>query len=119
MYKTIIKQQKKDRRHKRIRSTLKGTGERPRLVVHKSNRHISAQLVNDDTHTTLAQVSSLGLADTKGKTMTEAGSLVGKALAEKAKAAGVTAVVFDRGGYMYTGIIRAVAEAAREGGLQF
>jgi large subunit ribosomal protein L18 len=108
------------RRHLRVRQKVAGTAERPRLVVFRSLKHIYAQLVNDDLGVTL-----LGLADTSegvetgGAGKVARGKAVGKALAEKAKAAGITRVVFDRAGYRYHGRVQAVADGAREGGLEF
>ncbi len=107
------------RRHLRIRKTLHGTAERPRLVVFRSLKHISAQLVDDDRGVTL-----LGVNDrTEGIRVEGAGKVAkgratGKLLAERAKAAGITRVVFDRAGYRYHGRVQAVADGAREGGLE-
>jgi len=108
------------RRHVRVRQKLAGTAERPRLVVFRSLKHIYAQLVNDDLGVTLLGVNdaSEGVA-TEGTGKTARGKAVGKRLAEKAKAAGVTKVVFDRAGYRYHGRVKAVADGAREGGLEF
>jgi large subunit ribosomal protein L18 len=108
------------RRHLRVRQKVAGTGERPRLVVFRSLKHIYAQLVDDDRGVTLLGVSdgSEGVA-TDGSGKTVRGKAVGKLLAEKAKAAGVTKVVFDRAGYRYHGRVKAVADGAREGGLEF
>jgi len=108
------------RRHVRVRQKLAGTAKRPRLVVFRSLKHIYAQLVNDDLGVTLLGVSdaSEGVA-TDGSGKTARGKAVGKRLAEKAKAAGVTRVVFDRAGYRYHGRVKAVADGAREGGLEF
>ena len=119
MKKTIEKQQKRDRRHGRIRSRVVGTDACPRLAVFKSNRYISAQLINDEAGATLAAATSQTLAGAKGKPMTEAATLVGKEIADKAQAANIKQVVFDRGGFIYTGVVKAVAEGAREGGLTF
>ena len=108
------------RRHLRVRRRIEGTAERPRLVVFRSLKHIYAQLVDDDLGVTLLGVGDgvEGLAvDGKGKVAR--GKAVGKLLAEKAKAAGVTKVVFDRAGYRYHGRVQAVADGAREGGLEF
>ena len=108
------------RRHLRVRRRMAGTAERPRLVVFRSLKHIYAQLVNDDLGVTL-----LGVGDTSEGVQVEGGGkvargkAVGKLLAEKAKAAGVTRVVFDRAGYRYHGRVQAVADGAREGGLEF
>jgi large subunit ribosomal protein L18 len=108
------------RRHLRVRKKLAGTAARPRLVVFRSLKHMYAQLVNDDLGVTLLGVSdgSEGVAaDGAGKVGRAKG--VGKALAAKAKAAGITKVVFDRAGYRYHGRVKAVADGAREGGLEF
>ncbi len=106
------------RRHKRVRKHLVGTAERPRLVVFRSNRGIAAQLVDDGAARTLAAASSLSVRNAKG-TKSDQAAAVGKLLAENAKKAGVKRVVFDRGGYLYHGRVKALAEAAREGGLEF
>ena len=106
------------RRHRRVRGKVSGTAERPRLVVFRSNRGIFAQLVDDEARRTLASASWLGQRSFKG-TKTEQAAAVGKALAADAKKAGIDACVFDRGGYLYHGRVKALAEAAREGGLQF
>ena len=108
------------RRHLRVRRKVAGTAERPRLVVFRSLKHIYAQLVDDDRGVTLFGVGdgSEGIqADGTGKV--SRGKAVGKLIAERAKAAGVTKVVFDRAGYRYHGRVQAVAEGAREGGLEF
>ena len=106
------------RRHKRVRKHAIGTAERPRLVVFRSNRGIAAQLIDDTSGRTLAAASSLNVRSTKG-TKTDQAAAVGKLLAQKAKQAKLNSVVFDRGGYLYHGRVKALAEAAREGGLQF
>jgi large subunit ribosomal protein L18 len=108
------------RRHLRVRRKVAGTAERPRLVVFRSLKHIYAQLVNDDLGVTLLGVSdaSEGVAVDGGGKVAR-GKAAGKLLAEKAKAAGITKVVFDRAGYRYHGRVQAVAEGAREGGLEF
>ncbi|MEI7714666.1 MAG: 50S ribosomal protein L18 [Mycobacterium sp.] len=108
------------RRHARLRKQLAGTPQRPRLVVNRSARHIHVQLVNDENGTTLAAASSIetdvrGLQGDKKTRSVRVGQLI----AERAKAAGVDSVVFDRGGYTYGGRIAALADAARENGLQF
>ena len=108
--------EKRVRRHLRVRKKVSGTPERPRLVVYRSLKHIYAQLVDDNAHKTLATVSSHGV--TEGK-KAEKSAAVGKLIAEKAKAAGITRVVFDRAGYRYHGRVKAVADGAREGGLEF
>jgi large subunit ribosomal protein L18 len=108
------------RRHLRVRQKVAGTGERPRLVVFRSLKHIYAQLVNDDLGVTLLAVGDSGKEiQVEGAGKVARGKAVGKLLAEKAKAAGVTRVVFDRAGYRYHGRVQAVAEGAREGGLEF
>ena len=108
------------RRHARLRKKISGTSERPRLVVHRSSRHIHVQLVNDLTGTTLAAASSIE-ADVRGVDGDKKAHSVrvGQLIAERAKAAGIDTVVFDRGGYTYGGRIAALADAAREGGLKF
>ncbi len=112
--------QRRYRRHLRVRQRVAGTAERPRLVVYRSLKHIYAQLVDDDKG-----VAILGVADgsegiqVDGSGKIARASAVGKLLAEKAKAAGITKVVFDRAGYQYHGRVKAVAEGAREGGLEF
>jgi large subunit ribosomal protein L18 len=110
------------RRHERVRSKVVGTPQRPRLNVYRSLNHIYAQIIDDSQGRTLMSISSLdsSLRDSLAKrTKTEQAAEVGKALAERAKQAGITQVVFDRGGYKYHGRIKALAEASREGGLQF
>lgn len=110
------------RRHARLRKRVKGSSQRPRLSVFRSNVHIYAQVIDDTTGRTLAAASSKDrtLSGTLGgKTKTERAQAVGKLIAERAKNAGVEQVVFDRGGYQYHGRIQALADAAREGGLTF
>ena len=104
-------------RQKRVRATITGTKERPRLSVHISLQHINAQLIDDNSKTTLVYVSSVG-RKLEG-TMSAKAKQIGIELAKKAKTAGVTKVVFDRGSKLYHGRIKALAEAAREGGLEF
>ncbi|MBF6087120.1 50S ribosomal protein L18 [Nocardia cyriacigeorgica] len=110
----------KTRRHFRLRKKVAGTTERPRLVVHRSSRHLHAQLVDDSLGKTIAAASSVE-ADVRAidGDKTAKGKKVGELIAERAKAAGVEAVVFDRGGHDYHGRIAALADAAREGGLKF
>ncbi|HET8751727.1 MAG TPA: 50S ribosomal protein L18 [Gaiellaceae bacterium] len=109
----------RQRRHRRVRAKVRGTAERPRLVVFRSNRGIEAQLVDDDSGRTLASASHLGLPKSfKGEKKSQA-EAVGKALAAAAKQAGVDTCVFDRGGYLYHGRVKALADGAREGGLAF
>jgi large subunit ribosomal protein L18 len=106
------------RRHRRVRGKVRGTAERPRLVVFRSNRGIFAQLVDDDSGRTLAASSWLDLG--KGGTdKTAQAAEVGKALAAGAKKAGIERAVFDRGGYLFHGRVKALADGAREGGLSF
>ena len=108
------------RRHYRIRKTLRGTTARPRLAVHRSNRHICAQVIDDSVGSTLAAAASTEQQlRPAGNSNTQTAAEVGALLAERARAAGVEAVVFDRGGFRYHGQIAALAEAAREKGLKF
>jgi large subunit ribosomal protein L18 len=115
---TLTVRQARERRHRRVRGKLFGNAERPRLVVFRSNRGIEAQLVDDLEGKTLAAASWLQLKSFKGS-KTQQSAEVGKLLAQNAKKAGVETVVFDRGGYLYHGRVKALAEAAREGGLKF
>jgi large subunit ribosomal protein L18 len=110
-----LKRKSRVRRHVRVRKKVAGTPERPRLAVYRSNRHVYAQLVDDQAGRTVAAASDLSLGD--GNKATKAKE-VGKALAERAKAAGVQRAVFDRGGRLYHGRVQALAEGAREGGLE-
>ena len=108
------------RRHRRVRKNLRGTAERPRLAVFRSNKHISAQVIDDIAGRTLAAASTVETDLRTGATGNkEAAAKIGKLVAERAKAAGVSKVVFDRGGNLYHGRVAAVAEAAREAGLEF
>ena len=116
---TLTKRQARERRHRRIRGKIAGTAERPRLAVFRSNRGIFAQLIDDEAGKTLAGASWLDLAKTFKGNKSEQAAEVGKALAKAAKAAGVETCVFDRGGYLYHGRVKALAEGAREGGLKF
>jgi large subunit ribosomal protein L18 len=111
--------QARERRHKRVRKRLFGTAERPRLVVYRSNRGIEAQLVDDVEGKTLAAASWLQLKKGFKGSKAEQAAEVGKLLAQNAKAAEIRGVVFDRGGYLFHGRVKALAEAAREGGLTF
>jgi large subunit ribosomal protein L18 len=117
--KSLFERRKTRNRRNLLRVAL---GKRPRLSVHRSGRHIYAQVIDDDQGRTLAAASTLE-KDLKGRLKTgadrAAASEVGKLVAERAKAAGVTVVVFDRGGYLYHGRVKALADAAREGGLEF
>jgi large subunit ribosomal protein L18 len=107
------------RRHGRVRKRVQGTADRPRLAVFRSNRHITAQVIDDRAGATLAAASTheAGFDGTTGNT--DAATRVGGLLADRAKAAGVDNVVFDRGGFLYHGRVAALADAAREGGLEF
>jgi large subunit ribosomal protein L18 len=124
---TLTVRQARERRHKRVRRRILGTAERPRLVVFRSNRGIEAQLVDDVEGKTLAAASWVELRKTlKGtqwekikRPKTTQASEVGKLLARHAKEAGIETVVFDRGGYLYHGRVKALADGAREGGLNF
>jgi len=107
------------RRHRRVRGKIRGSGERPRLLVFRSNRGVFAQLIDDDAGRTLAAASWLDLPKSFKGDKTEQAAEVGKRLAAAAKKAGVENVVFDRGGYLYHGRVMALAEGAREGGLSF
>jgi len=106
------------RRRRRVRAKIHGTAERPRISVFRSNRGISAQLIDDDARRTLAAVNWTE-ADVRGLSRADQPKRVGELLAERAKAAGVSEAVFDRGGYQYHGRVKALAEGAREAGLQF
>jgi large subunit ribosomal protein L18 len=108
----------RERRHRRVRGKIAGTAERPRLAVFRSNLGISAQLVDDHDGKTVAAATWQQLAKFDGS-KTEQAREVGKLLAANAKQAGVETVVFDRGGYLYHGRVKALAEGAREGGLKF
>ena len=106
-------------RHERIRKTMMGTSEMPRLCVFRSNTQIYAQIIDDETRTTLCSASSLDKSlKLKSGSNVEAATAVGKLIAENAKKAKITKVVFDRGGYLYHGRVKALAEAARENGLE-
>jgi large subunit ribosomal protein L18 len=108
--------QRRYKRHLRVRNKVSGTAERPRLVVFRSLKHIYAQLVDDAGNRTLATVSDLGLEQGR---KSERAAAVGKMIAERAKTAGISRVVFDRAGYRYHGRVKAVADGAREGCLEF
>jgi large subunit ribosomal protein L18 len=125
MINKLSKNHKRGRVHVRLRRKIAGTSERPRLNVYRSVEHIYVQLIDDSSGATLAQASSLELGkkpDSKKHVSggnVAAAKTVGKTIAERAKAKGVTKVVFDRGGYLYHGRVKALADAAREAGLQF
>ena len=114
----IRKIQNRDRRKGRIRAVVSGSPERPRLSVFISNTHITAQVIDDSTHKTLAYVTTVGNKAAKG-TMTEKAVLIGTEIAKLSKTAKITKVVFDRGGKLYHGRVAALATAARENGLEF
>lgn len=118
--KTKKKQDLRKRRHGRVRKSITGTAERPRLAVFRSNRHVVAQVIDDRSGHTLAAASTLetGFRD-QGTSNAEAAAKVGQLVAERAKAAGVTTVVFDRGGFRFHGRVAALATAARDAGLEF
>lgn len=116
----LTKLERRNRIKQRLRKIVSGTAERPRLSVFRSNKQIYAQLIDDLNETTLVAASS-GEKEIAAKegTKTEKAAMVGKSIAEKAKAAGITEVVFDRNGYLYHGRVKQLADAAREGGLKF
>jgi large subunit ribosomal protein L18 len=116
VHKPKTRAERRSRRHLRVRKKVEGTAERPRLVVKRSLKHIYAQIVDDMAQRTLMTVSDLTVGEGK---KAERSTAVGKALAAAAKKAGITRVVFDRAGYKYHGRVKAVADAAREGGLEF
>ncbi len=107
------------RRHRRVRKKVQGTADRPRLAVHRSNKHISAQVIDDRAGRTLAAASTTEAAFDGAGSNVAAAEKIGELVAERAKAAGITTVVFDRGGNLYHGRIAALADAARKGGLEF
>jgi large subunit ribosomal protein L18 len=113
---SVTKQQKVIRRHKKIRARVSGTADRPRLAISKSNRNIIAQLIDDTKGETIAYVWT---KLENGKTLKERTEAAGKKIAELAKAKKITTVVFDRGGYIFTGNVKLLADTAREGGLEF
>lgn len=116
MIKTAQKTRERNRRHARIRARVEGTATKPRLAVFRSNKFLYAQLINDETGTTLAAADS---RTQKGADTKEKATAVGKAIAEAAKKLKIEAIVFDRGGFKYQGGVEALADGAREGGLKF
>lgn len=112
---TSSKTIQRDRRHRRIRARVVGSAEKPRLAVYRSNRSISVQLIDDVAAKTLASATSSGMKGTERDNAVT----VGQEIAKKAKSLGITKIVFDRGGFLYAGKIKALADAAREGGLTF
>lgn len=120
MIKKLNKNADRQVRHARVRKKVFGTGVKPRLCVYRSTNYIYAQIIDDINGLTLCASSSLALAkEAEGKSKTEASKLVGKDIAEKALKLGLSEVVFDRGGYIYTGRVAALADGAREAGLKF
>ena len=117
MIKRTDRKEGRAKRHRRVRVTVSGTSERPRLAVYRSLNHLYAQVIDDGAAKTMAAASTVELK-AKGNGMAEAAQ-VGKQIADKAKAAGVKQVVFDRGGFLYHGRVKALADAAREAGLEF
>ncbi|WP_159649858.1 50S ribosomal protein L18 [Erysipelothrix aquatica] len=118
MAKKLSRNQERVRRHARVRRKVSGTQERPRLSVYRSNTHIAVQIIDDVANTTLVATGSVALKLENGGNI-EAAKKVGAEVAKLAKDKGITTVVFDRGGYIYHGRVQAVAEAAREAGLEF
>lgn len=122
MIKKVSRKTARKKRHYRLRRYLSGTAERPRLAVFRSSKHIYAQIIDDVQKNTLVSASTLdkGIAgDLKSTSNVEAAKAVGAALAEKAKGKGIETVIFDRGGFLFHGRVKALADAAREGGLAF
>ena len=118
----LSRAERRRRIHFRIRKHVNGTAERPRMVVFRSNKQIYVQVIDDERGCTLVAASSNDkalAAECKGKTGIEAAAIVGKAIAERAKAAGISKVAFDRCGYLFHGRVKSLADAAREGGLDF
>lgn len=118
MIKKVSRNEIRKVRHERVRQSISGTKEIPRLNVFRSNKNISVQIIDDDQMVTLVSSSSEGLKLENGSNI-EAATKVGEDIAKKAKKLGITKVVFDRGGYLYHGRVKALAEAARENGLEF
>ena len=111
-------EQKRKRRHRRVRGRVHGSAARPRLCVFRSSKGIYAQVIDDDTGVTLASASTLVLDGASGS-KSEKAAEVGKLVAQRAREAGIAKVIFDRGGYLYHGRVKALADGAREGGLEF
>jgi large subunit ribosomal protein L18 len=114
-----IKSQKRERRHNRIRAKVLGTTERPRLSVFRSNKFIYAQIIDDESGKTLASATDRGVKKAKNAGKVAGAKSIGAEIAKIAKEKNISKVVFDRGGYLYTGRVKAVSEGAREGGLSF
>ena len=122
MNKNNAKKERRDKIRRRIRSTIRGTAERPRLCIYKSNKHVYLQLINDRESVTIMAASTKTpdlQKELKDKESVEAARIVGESIAKQAKDQGYTKVVFDRSGYKYHGIVKAAADGAREGGLDF
>lgn len=122
--KAKVREEQRVRRHARVRRKVEGTAERPRLVIHRSSKNMEGQITNDIDGRVLLGISTMspdlkGLRDSEEGTKTALSKAAGKLLAERAKAAGITKVVFDRGGFLYHGRVAAFADGAREGGLEF
>ena len=115
----LTKLKRRKRIHSRVRKKIQGTAEKPRLNIFRSNRFIYAQLIDDVSGTTLASASSFEAAVSNEGNKSDQAKEVGKLIAERAKAAGVEGVLFDRGGYLYHGRVKSLADGAREGGLNF
>lgn len=113
---TKIKTEQRDRRRKRIRAKIFGTSEKPRFSIFRSNKYLTAQLIDDTKGNTLASATSKNV---KGKSVLERAKAVGASIAEQAKSKNISSAVFDRGGYLYTGSVSAIAEGARNAGLKF
>jgi large subunit ribosomal protein L18 len=114
----VTTEQRRKRRHRRVRGRVHGSAARPRLCVFRSSKGIYAQVIDDDAGVTLASASTLALDGSTG-TKSERAAEVGKLVAQRAREAGIAKVVFDRGGYLYHGRVKALADGAREGGLEF
>jgi large subunit ribosomal protein L18 len=114
-----LKAKRYDKRKRRVRAKIAGTAKKPRLSVFRSNVHIYGQLVDDEKGVTLVSVSDLSIGKKSGKTKTQIAQEIGESLAKKAAAKKIKSVVFDRGGFKFHGRVKALAEAAREGGLKF
>jgi len=122
MKKNKVKKQRRDKIRRRVRATIRGTAERPRLSIFKSNKHVYLQLINDRDNVTITAVSTKTAdlqKDLKEKTSVESAKLIGEALAKVAVDQGIKKVVYDRSGYKFHGIVKAAADGAREGGLDF
>jgi len=118
----LVRSEKRRMRRQRVRRAVRGSDARPRLSVYRSLHHIYVQVISDESGTTLAAVGTVGGelgGAAKGKRGVEAAKIVGRAIAERCKAKGITQVVFDRNGFLYHGKVKALADAAREGGLKF